>query len=57
MTGDNMVGFIIGFILGFSAHYAIFCADDLKEKCVKCYDFMLLKKKIVKANKKKKGKK
>jgi len=52
-----MVGFIIGFILGFSAHYAIFCADDLKEKCVKCYDFMLLKKKIVKANKKKKGKK
>jgi len=55
--GDNMVGFIIGLVLGFGLHYAIFCSKDLKDKCVKCYDFMLLKKKVVKANKKKKGKK
>ena len=57
MTGDNMVGFIIGFILGFSSHYALFCADDIKGKCKKCWDFMQLKRKIVKANKKRKGKK
>ena len=52
-----MVGFIIGLILGFSLHYALFCVDDIKDKCVKCYDFLNLKKKIVKANKKRKGKK
>jgi hypothetical protein len=55
--GDNMVGFIIGFILGFSLHYALFCADDIKDKCVKCYSFLKLKKKVVKAKKKRKGKK
>jgi hypothetical protein len=52
-----MIEFIIGLVLGFGLHYAIFCSKDLKNKCVKCYDFMLLKKKVVKANKKKKGKK
>lgn len=52
-----MVGFIVGLILGFGLHYAIYCADDLKKKCVKCYNFTLLKKKVVKANKKRKGKK
>ena len=57
MIGENMVGFIIGFILGFSLHYALFCADDIKGKCVKCYNFLNLKKKVVKANKKRKGKK
>ena len=57
MIGENMVGFIIGFILGFSSHYALFCADDIKNKCVKCYNFLNLKKKVVKANKKRKGKK
>tara|TARA_R100001082_G_scaffold27131_1_gene13520 strand:- start:33 stop:203 length:171 start_codon:yes stop_codon:yes gene_type:complete len=56
MTGDNMVGFIIGFILGFSSHYALFCADDIKGKCKKCWNFMQLKRKIIKA-KKKRGKK
>ncbi len=51
-----MVGFIIGFILGFSSHYALFCADDIKGKCKKCWNFMQLKRKIIKA-KKKRGKK
>ena len=54
MIGDNMVGFIIGFILGFSSHYALFCADDIKGKCVKCYNFLKLKKKVVKSKQKKK---
>ena len=52
-----MVGFIIGFILGFSSHYALFCADDLKQRCKKCFEFAKLKAKVVKANKKRKGKK
>jgi len=57
MLGDNMIGFIVGLVLGFGLHYAIFCSEDLKGRCVKCYNFMKLKKKVVKANKKKKGKK
>jgi hypothetical protein len=57
MTGDNMVGFIIGLILGFSSHYALFCADDIKQRCKKCFEFAKLKAKIVKASKKRKGKK
>ena len=31
--------------------------DDIKDRCIKCYDFMKMKKKVVKANKKRKGKK
>ena len=57
MIGENMVGFIVGLALGFGLHYALFCADDIKEKCKECYNFMLLKRKVVKANKKRKGKK
>ena len=55
--GDNIMGMLIGFVLGFTAHYSIFCKDDIKDKCVKFYDFLKLKKKVVKANKKRKGKK
>lgn len=48
---------LFGFVLGFATHYAIFCKEDIKGKCVKCYSFMKMKKKVVKANKKRKGKK
>jgi len=51
------MGILIGFVLGFAAHYAIFCSEDIKGKCKKCYSFMKIKKKVVKANKKRKGKK
>tara|TARA_Y100001951_G_scaffold103199_1_gene111488 strand:- start:1172 stop:1330 length:159 start_codon:yes stop_codon:yes gene_type:complete len=52
-----MIKFILGFVLGFAAHYAIFCSKDIKQKCVQCWEFAKLKSKIVKANKKRKGKK
>jgi len=51
------MGILIGFVLGFATHYAIFCKDDIKDRCVKCYSFMKMKKKVAKANKKRKGKK
>jgi len=51
------MGILIGFILGFATHYAICCTKDIKCKCTKCYSFMKIKKKVVKANKKRKGKK
>ena len=50
-----MIGFIIGFVLGFGVHYALCkygngcdCTDN---------SFMKMKKKVIKAHKKRKGKK
>ena len=50
-----MIGFMIGFVLGFGVQYA-WCKYGNDCDCSNS-SFMKIKKKVVKANKKRKGKK